>query len=303
MWKTRADAGAASRARRKVLWSRVARDDKDRRARRSGAVEAPFYGPVAEAPALRAGPRFGNHVENRAADCPSLQIRSDPEASTRTASSRSLDLSRVHPPLDIDGMSMDPSSARSRDPLSSTPARRDQLTRLHLPDSARTVIQTALALIDHIDEQLAPLEAELRSFAQRQPGCLALQGHFGIGELTSVAILAELGDARRFSSSRHAVRFAGLDVTVSQSDESRAPGKPSHQGPPVLRWAAFVAGPVRLARALPQPPLLPRDQGPPGRQAGRADDRPQAASPRPPHPARARRRGAPAGERHLTAMR
>jgi transposase len=56
-----------------------------------------------------------------------------------------------------------------------------------------------------------------------------------------VAILAELGDARRFSSSRHAVRFSGLDVTVSQSDESRAPGKLSHQGPPVLRWAAFEA--------------------------------------------------------------
>ena len=122
-----------------------------------------------------------------------------------------------------------------------TPARRAQLTRLELPDSARSVIATALALIDQIDEQLAPIEAELRSFARRQPGCVALQGHFGIGELTSVAILAELGDARRFSSSRHAVRFAGLDVTVSQSDQSRAPGKLSHQGPPVLRWAAFEA--------------------------------------------------------------
>jgi transposase len=122
-----------------------------------------------------------------------------------------------------------------------TPARRARLTQLELPDSARIAIATALALIDHVDEQLAPLEAELRSFARRQPGCLALQGHFGIGELTSVAILAELGDARRFSSSRHAVRFAGLDVTVSQSDQSRAPGKLSHQGPPVLRWAAFEA--------------------------------------------------------------
>jgi transposase len=122
-----------------------------------------------------------------------------------------------------------------------TPARRDRLTGLELPDSARTVIRTALAVIDGINEQLEPLERELRSFARRQPGCLALQGHFGIGELTSVAILAELGDARRFSSSRHAVRFAGLDITVSESDQRRAAGKLSHQGPPVLRWAAFEA--------------------------------------------------------------
>jgi transposase len=38
--------------------------------------------------------------------------------------------------------------------------------------------------------------------------------HYGIGELTSVAMLAELGDTRRFSSSKKAVRFAGLDITV-----------------------------------------------------------------------------------------
>ena len=44
-----------------------------------------------------------------------------------------------------------------------------------------------------------------------------------IGELTAVTILAELGDARRFSSSRDAVRFAGLDITVHQSDQRRAP--------------------------------------------------------------------------------
>jgi transposase len=113
------------------------------------------------------------------------------------------------------------------------------------------VIATALALIDHINEQLAPLEAELRWFARRQAGCLALQGHFGIGELTSVAILAELGDARRFSSSRHAVRFAGLDVTVSQSDQSRAPGKLSHQGPAGTALGGLRGSPVRLARRSP----------------------------------------------------
>jgi transposase len=45
-----------------------------------------------------------------------------------------------------------------------------------------------------------------------------LMGQFGVGELTAVTILAELGDARRFSTSRDAVRYAGLDVTVHQSD-------------------------------------------------------------------------------------
>jgi transposase len=59
--------------------------------------------------------------------------------------------------------------------------------------------------------------------------------------LTAVAFLPELGDATRFSSSRKAVRYAGLDITVSQSDSKRAPGKLSRQGPATLRWAAFEA--------------------------------------------------------------
>ena len=59
--------------------------------------------------------------------------------------------------------------------------------------------------------------------------------------MTAVTILAELGDARRFSSSREAVRYAGMDITVHQSDQRRSPGHLSRQGPPALRWALFEA--------------------------------------------------------------
>ena len=96
-------------------------------------------------------------------------------------------------------------------------------------------------MIDALDAQSAPITRELRLYARRQPGCRALMRHYGIGELTAVTILAELGDARRFSSSRHAVRYAGLDITVHQSDQRRAPGHLSRQGPPALRWALFEA--------------------------------------------------------------
>ena len=109
--------------------------------------------------------------------------------------------------------------------------RRAWLEALELPDAARRQIQVALAMIDAVDAQLRPLDRELRALARRQPGCRALMAHYGIGEITSVAILAELGDARRFSSSRHAVRYAGMDITVSESDRKRAPGPPLPPGP------------------------------------------------------------------------
>jgi transposase len=113
-----------------------------------------------------------------------------------------------------------------------------------LPDAAREQVTVALAMIDALEAQIAPLDRQLRAYARRQPGCRALMAHYGIGELTAVTILTELGDCRRFSSSRHAVRYAGLDITVHQSDQRRAPGHLSRQGPPALRWALYEAAQV-----------------------------------------------------------
>ena len=132
-----------------------------------------------------------------------------------------------------------------------TLAGRTWLAAQSLSDAAREQITVALAVIDALDIQLAPLDARLRAFARQQAGCKALFSQFGVGELTAVTILAELGDARRFSSSRDAVRFAGLDITVHQSDQRRAPGHLSRQGPPALRWALFEASMCAARRCSP----------------------------------------------------
>jgi transposase len=118
---------------------------------------------------------------------------------------------------------------------------REWLAAQRLPVTAREQVTVALSVIDGLDRQLAPLDKKLRAYARRQPGCRALMGQFGIGPVTAVTILAELGDARRFSSSREAVRYAGMDITVHQSDQRRSPGHLSRQGPPALRWALFEA--------------------------------------------------------------
>jgi transposase len=120
--------------------------------------------------------------------------------------------------------------------------RREWLAGLKLPSAACEQIQVGLEVIDALDIQLAPFDLKLRAYARRQAGCRALiEALYGVGELTGVTILAELGDARRFASSRDVVRFSGLDVTVYQSDQHRAPGHLSRQGPPALRWALYEA--------------------------------------------------------------
>ena len=129
------------------------------------------------------------------------------------------------------------------------PKRADLLTnenrawvcQLPLPATGREQIAVGLAMVDAIDLQLQPIDKELCAYARRQVGCRALRRHYGIGALTSVTVLAELGDVRRFPSSREAVRYAGMDITVHASDKRRAPGHRSRQGPPALRWALYEA--------------------------------------------------------------
>ena len=117
--------------------------------------------------------------------------------------------------------------------------------------------------------------------------------HYGIGELTAVTILAELGDCRRFSSSRDAVRYAGL----------------GHHRPPVRsaprpRASLAARGRPRCAGRCSRPPRSPRAPGSPdrdyyrqaaerlGAQPRLPGGRAQAAQAQLPHAARARRGGA-----------
>ena len=128
---------------------------------------------------------------------------------------------------------------------------REWLESLALPATAREQVTAALGMIGALDVQLAPLDKDLRAYARRQPGCRALMGLYGIGHLTAVTILAELGDARRFCSSRDVVRYSGLDITVKQSDRRRAPGHLSRQGPPALRWALYEAAQTARRQGSP----------------------------------------------------
>jgi len=119
---------------------------------------------------------------------------------------------------------------------------RGQLAEATLSVAGRKVITTGLEVIDHLDHQLAPLDAYLVRFSRIQPGCRALkQRLFGVGHLTAVFIWTELGNCGRFSSSDDAVRYAGLDVTVYESANKRPPGHLSRQGPEALRWALYEA--------------------------------------------------------------
>lgn len=119
---------------------------------------------------------------------------------------------------------------------------RRRLAELDLPAAEQHAIGVALTAIDRLADQLEPIDNWLSAYARRQPGCRAvIDGHYGIGTVAGTAIVAELGDARRFANRQAVVRYAGLDVTVHSSDGDRAAGKLAKQGPGLLRWALVEA--------------------------------------------------------------
>jgi transposase len=113
----------------------------------------------------------------------------------------------------------------------------------HLSPAGQQQVAVALDMIAAVEARLGPLRHQLRDAARRLTGARVLAARlYGAGPVTALALTCWLGGAGRFSSSRKAVRFTGLDVTVWSSDRKGPPGRLSRQGPPVLRWAVYEAG-------------------------------------------------------------
>jgi len=155
--------------------------------------------------------------------------------------------------------------------------------------AGRLQVNTALAIMDTLAVHLDRLRRGLLASARHIKGARALMADiYGVGPMTSVALCAWLGGADRFSSSRKAVRFTGLDITVHCSDSKRSPGRLSRQGGGAA--VAAVRGGQDLRPWLrPRPHLLRRGQTALRRQPGRAVAGPSHRPPRRAHPGRPRR--------------
>jgi transposase len=121
-----------------------------------------------------------------------------------------------------------------------------------LSPAGQLQIATALDMTDALDARLHELRHQLLDAARHLTGAKVLAARlYGVGPVTALALTCWLAGAGRFSSSRQAVRFAGLDVTVHSSDRKGPPGRLSRQGPPVLRWALYEAGKTHARSSAP----------------------------------------------------
>jgi len=121
-----------------------------------------------------------------------------------------------------------------------------------LSPAGQLQVATALDMLAAVEARMEMLRAQLRDAARHLTGAKVLAARlYGVGPVTALALTCWLGGAGRFSSSRKAVRFTGLDVTVWSSDRKGPPGRLSRQGPPVLRWAVYEAGKTHARSSAP----------------------------------------------------
>ena len=128
------------------------------------------------------------------------------------------------------------------------------------PLDAHERITVALEIIDLLDAQLAELDRDLRALARHQAGCRALMTQYGMGEISALVTLCELGDVTRLHASRQAVRMAGIDIGVHRSDRHAQLGKLTRQGSAPLRWALFEAAQSASHRAAPTTTTITRSR-------------------------------------------
>ena len=119
------------------------------------------------------------------------------------------------------------------------------LQTLHLPHANhQVVLQDYLQTVEHAENRLANLEAELALAADQSPLApliAALQAFRGIALTTAIILVAELGDLRRFPSPRHLMGYTGLVSTEDSSGDRRHRGQITKTGNAYVRHVLVEA--------------------------------------------------------------
>ena len=131
---------------------------------------------------------------------------------------------------------------------------RQWLKELQLDEVGRQILDRQLSVIDELNQRIDESAASLRALARTARWSKAqalLQTMPGVGLITALTILAELGDVDRFKSRAAVSNYAGMVPVVRNSNEKRFGGGITRRGPAALRGTLTEAAWVSVGR-VPQ---------------------------------------------------
>src|SRR6185295_8025902 len=104
-----------------------------------------------------------------------------------------------------------------------------------------TLMKELHTLIEELDRRVAECDARCEVIAKEEPLVPILRSVPGIGVVTALTIIAEVGDFTRFASAKHLASVAGLIPRQRSSGESIRFGSITNQGSAALRMIMVEA--------------------------------------------------------------
>jgi transposase len=124
------------------------------------------------------------------------------------------------------------------------------LAALELPPMPRAIVEDCCGLLDALATPIGRLERQIAGLAKPDPRVQALQVLPGVGRLTAMTLVAEIGDIGRFPTARKLCAWAGLTLQVRNSDRKVRHGHSTKQGSPWVRGILQEA--AQTAKRHPQ---------------------------------------------------
>ena len=125
------------------------------------------------------------------------------------------------------------------------------LATVALPPEVRQQVDRLVALVAHLDAQIAEQDRGVRELAQATPEAALLQTIPGIGPFGALLLLAEIGTIARFGSSHELAAYAGLVPSTRSSGGKTAHGSVGPAGSAWLKWLFVEA--VQTLKRQPGP--------------------------------------------------
>ena len=118
------------------------------------------------------------------------------------------------------------------------------LREVKLPATARESVEACLRMIDHYSGEVKRQNLQIGEKAKQDGRVEWLRSIPGIGEISAMMVLAEIGDVTRFSSKEALCSYAGLVPRVRESAGKAARSGITRQGSSYLRWIMVEAAQV-----------------------------------------------------------
>ena len=115
------------------------------------------------------------------------------------------------------------------------------LAGVSVRDMHRLVIDDCCGMLDALAIPIGRLETDIRKQAKTDPRVEALCVLPGVGLITAMTLVSEIGDINRFPTARKLCAWAGLTPSVRNSDTKVRHGHITKAGPASVRWVLTEA--------------------------------------------------------------